>query len=383
MDDLDTPPTTPGGTILAATLGGLLAMSSACADPEPPAGEERFGEPSRTEVQAPIPYRNVSNYDFNYSPSGASESVRVPIGDLIDDLEADFESTRKANNQGRTPVWYGFSSVDGYPLGGRPTFGEVCDPQFGNEIYALESLRRTPKGQNAKDYVTIEGIVTLHPRHYEKLSTCGEGHRYYGAYVLQDESGSIMVLKDSLIADFSYGDRVRIKVRGVVKQFGQMAVIAHETERIERRGSPQQAQGRGPVPYKRLQDTSFADAFDRGRCPRGRNVDLFGFKNRYLDVPDGLGDTYRIEGTVCREPTSRNFNEFTVTSGSCSDQSSTRWTVSMGLDLGRLGLDIERGDRVRVTGPVFGRLAFSPSCGWRFTIQATTVGQLEIDPRNP
>ena len=355
--------------LFALALSGTF---TACVKPEPPDGEDRFGEPTRSEVSASIPYREETT-------ALPKHKSAVPIGDLIDNVEQSFEDQRKAAGQERAPVWYGFAQ-DGYPMGGQPEFDRVCDPGFGNKVYQFG-------GDEGPLPTTIEGVVTLHPRHYEKVSTCGEDHRYYGSYVLQDKSGSITVLKDSLVADFTYGDRVRIEVRGIVKQFGSMAVLTHETKMIERR-----TQATNPddafVPFKKLEETSFAQVMLPDlpqRCPQGD--ELFGFGNNYLDIPDNLGNTYRIEGRVCQEPTNQNFNEFTVRSGECptgdNDSSGRRpegveWTVSMGLDLGRLGLDLQQGDRIQVTGPVFGRLGFSPSCGWRFSMQATTIGQIDV-----
>ena len=74
--------------------------------------------------------------------------------------------------------------------------------------------------------MTVEGIVTTYPRYFQKKLVCGEDERFYGSYFLQDSTGGILVLRDSRIANFTFGDRVRLKVRGILGgQLGEGAAI--------------------------------------------------------------------------------------------------------------------------------------------------------------
>ncbi|MFB6372750.1 MAG: hypothetical protein ABEN55_06480, partial [Bradymonadaceae bacterium] len=259
------------------------------------------------------------------------------------------------------PVWYGFAPGDAYPTGDKRKFGVACEPNFQNRVYKLDSLP-----------ATIEGIVTLEPQHYEKISMCGEDHRYYGSYFIQDATGSILVLKDSRISDFSVGDRVKLDVRGVTKQFGRLSVAAFDDEKVVKRAEDRETKG---APYERLTQT-FGKRFGKpSGWARGNNCwNLDGF-----NVPEGFGNNYRVTGRVCREPNSRNFNELVLQKGpdKCVDNPKVEWTVSMGLELGRRGLGLKKGDVVTVTGPVYGQLIGLVPCKWTFRMIATTVGQFK------
>ncbi|MBU6162736.1 MAG: hypothetical protein KGO50_16595, partial [Myxococcales bacterium] len=68
--------------------------------------------------------------------------------------------------------------------------------------------------------MVIEGVVTLHPRQYVKTPVCGQDERFYGSFVIEDDTGGILVLRDGRVADFTFGDRVRLTVRGLTVTFG-------------------------------------------------------------------------------------------------------------------------------------------------------------------
>jgi hypothetical protein len=64
--------------------------------------------------------------------------------------------------------------------------------------------------------MTIEGVVTLYPRRYLKPTICGQDERNYGVFTLEDDTGGIVVLRDSRVTPYTLGDRVRVTVHGVV-----------------------------------------------------------------------------------------------------------------------------------------------------------------------
>ena len=335
----------------------LMFVAWGCADAQMGKDpDNRWGEPSTTTVTESI----------NYQEASAPAPGPTPIGELLEITDPGASGPGERN-----PVWFGFAPGDPYPMGQTSGHGEACDSGFGNKPYKLDELP-----------VTIEGVVTLHPQHYEKVGLCGEDHRFYGTYYLQDETGSILILKDSRIADFTFGDRVRLRVRGVAKQFGTMAVMTFDKEEVVNEDHLEVG-AQPAVPYEKL-DVSFAERFNRdGKSwgPNGANCwqqptdGPAGF-----DVPDGMFGNYRVTGRVCQEPTSANFNEIVLQkrTDKCVDDPEVLWTASMGLELGRRGVGIEKGDIVTATGPVSGLLIGLVPCNWTFRMAIGSRGQLKI-----
>lgn len=319
--------------LLAAALIGGCAETDAPQNPS-----ERFHSGETTRVGEKI--------DFEQTQPDVTGDV--PIRQLLDLSDPSGDPA---------PVWFGFAPGDAYPQGEKRKFGEACDANFGNKTYKLEKLP-----------AVIEGVVTLAPRHYEKVGTCGEDHRYYGSYFLQDETGAILVLKNSRISDFTYGDRVRLRVRGVTKQFGTLAVLAADETKIDREPTT--------VPYEKL-ETSYRERFELTGQGWERGTNCWNIADGFA-VPPGFGSNFRIRGRVCQEPNNRNFNEMLVQPNTkkCVDDPDFSWTVSLGLELGRRGLDIDRGEVVTVTGPVSGQLVGLTSCEWSLRMVATTMGQI-------
>lgn len=277
----------------------LFVAWTGCAETtEPSSPSERFDRGSTTEIGEELPY---SSDPVEFSGS-------TDIRTLLDISKRDF-------------VWMGTGEGDPYPTGRKREFGAACEPDFGNKVYKLSELP-----------ATIEGVVTLTPRNYQKPSLCGQDHRFYGSYYIQDSTGSILVLKDSRIADFDVGDRVKLKVRGLLASFGTKKVSAFEEVEIER--------DRGPAPYETV-DQSFEDLFGAA-C------------GEYDSIPEGLGDNYRVSGKVCQPPTTRNFGAVVIypSDADCSEEPDKTWRASLGLELEPRVLDLKAGEEVTVTGPV-------------------------------
>lgn len=328
--------------LLVALLACWSSFSGCAETGEPDSAESRFDEGSQTQASGHIEYEEGE-------PGVVGET---PIRELLNITDPGADSG--------TPevVWYGFAPDDAYPQGEDRSFDQPCDTGFGNRYHEVDQLP-----------ATIEGVVTLAPQHYEKVTICGQDHRFYGSYFLQDDSGSILVLRDSRISDFTYGDRVRLRVRGIVKQFGTMGVTVADEVEVERDYSA--------TPYETLTE-SYASRFDRDSERWRRQVECRRISDAFA-VPPGLGNNYRVTGRICQEPNNRNFNEMSLQPGEdeCVDDPDFTWNVSLGLELGRRGLDLEPGQVVTATGPVFGQLVGIRSCEWTFRMQATTVGQFE------
>lgn len=288
---------------LSAFVALLMVGSTGCVEPE--RGEdpgEYFSDGDYGQVQDPIAF-STSPYDF---------TGELPIADLKE-VFAD------------APVWVGFSPGEPYPVSGD------CDPQRDFDVTIPGVVSELP--------VEIEGIVTTHPRYFQKVSVCGVEQRYYGSYTLQDSSGGILVLKDSRIAGFEIGDRVRISARAVMKNFDTLAVLAYSDEEVIN-----SADDRAPVYYEELE--------------------------RAFRPTDDVYEVRRVTGRVVLEPTNQNFNEMRVQS---LEDPNVEWLASVDAELGRRGVGPKLGEVVQVTAPVIN------SFGVRLLISA--LGQLEyVDP---
>jgi hypothetical protein len=298
--------------ISAALLSAALLVSAGCADAKGPLDpHETYGQAQDTDVLEPIPFTE-QNYDFTGETSIAD--LRALIGSEL--------------------VWYGVSPIDPYPTGDERKADVVCDPlgypNVTNEIEELPTF--------------IEGIVTLHPRYFEKMSVCGQDQRYYGSYFIQDETGGIMVLKDSRISDFSFGDRVKLRVRGLVKSFQTYAVLIHDSEEIVEPGTTYDI-------YYEVADEEL------------------GY--------DDLGQVRRISGTIISEPTSTNFNELHLRSDeyytvnpSTGEREYVEFAASIDRELAHRKYDLSEGTRVQLTGPVINSYS-------QYVVLISSLGQVE------
>lgn len=283
------------GLILAAAVAG------GCADPEMEKDpSEYFQEGTVTGVSDPIAFT-----DEPYTIQG-------DIG--IASLQALFPDF--------PPVWLGFSKGKTYPVPGD------CDPERTQDVTVPEYLDELP--------AVIEGVVTLHPRYFQKVSVCGTEERYYGSYIIQDQTGGIHVLKDSRVADFDVGDRVRMKVTGVMRNFDNYFVLAFTDEEVV---TP--AEGPDPIYYEAV-DRPFSAAADAYQVRR-------------------------IRGRVVLEATNQNFNEMAVQS---LENENVEWLVSLDRELGTRGVAPKEGAIVELTGPVI------DSFGMRMLIGS--LGQITV-----
>ena len=269
---------------LAGSLVMGLFLTTACvAIEEPPENlSERYGEAEVATVTEEIAFTDQP-YDFS------GEVTIREIRDLIPEFPR---------------LWLGLSAGDAYPVSGD------CDPQFGGPDLIPPQLDELP--------AVIEGVVTLHPRYFMKVTVCGTEERYYGSYIIQDESGGIMVLKDSRVAEFDVGDRVRLRVRSLLRNFSNLTVLGFDQEEVLTDRS-----NREPIYYVEL------------TRPFRENEDLY--------------EVRRITGRVEMEATNQNFNEMKVRS---VENPNITWLVSLDRELGGRGVAPKQGDLVQLTGPV-------------------------------
>ncbi len=260
------------------------------------------GDGEYTTVSDPIEFTDEP-YDFTGD---------TPIGELRELIP----------DQDDEAVWHAFSSDEPYPV------QDDCNPEFGGAEQAPASLDELP--------ATIEGVVTLHPRYFENSTFCGSRERYYGTYTLQDASGGIHVLRNSRIGEFDVGDRVRIRVRAITREFSMEAVLTFDEQEV-------------------LTDRDSREAI------------YFEEIGREFDEDEDLYQVRRITGEVVTEATNQNFNEMVVQP---QDDPDVEWLVSLDRELGTRGVGPKEGDIVELTGPVV------DSFGLRMLI--ASLGKIEI-----
>jgi hypothetical protein len=273
---------------LLAPLALLLATAS-CAETGEPIDRDDPNEfdvvtVDQIGVEEPIAY-TATNYSFT-GPSTMAE------------LNALFDKKPPADFN-----YYALEPGSPYPI------ADNCTPyntRFPTNVVTETALP-----------MTVEGIVTTYPRYFQKKLVCGEDERFYGSYFLQDSTGGILVLRDSRIADFTFGDRVRLKVRGILGgQFDNVptrAVLIGEAEVVSKAN---------PIYYEQT-EAGFA-------------------------VED-IGKVKRIKGIITLEPTNFNFNEMALKHPT---EPGVTWAVSLDRELGQRRPKLRLGDTVEITGPV-------------------------------
>lgn len=276
---------------LAAICGLLSAGLSACADAGGPLDPEKtYDQGATAEVEEPIGFTD-QQYDFT--------------GDTaIADLRSSFVDAINPSDR----FSYGIGADALYPIGDERKDSYDCDFDPTNPYQS--PIKQVP-GLPA----TIEGVVTLHPRYFQKMTVCGEDQRYYGSFFLQDGTDGILVLHDSRVADFTFGNRVKLRVRGMVKAYDTYAVLAYDQDEVI------EPDTKYDVYYETVTD-------------------------RQLGLDDA-GKVRRVSGEIVSEPTNANFNEMHV-----QGDSGTEWVISLDRELGLRGIGLKNGMRVQITGPV-------------------------------
>lgn len=281
----------------------------ACGGPEEPdTSLDAYGTPTTTSTTEPVSYTDTP-YDFTGT---------TPIQDLYGLIDQS------------AFVWYGTSPDYTYPA------NAPCDER-GNEIVSVPELP-----------TEIEGIVTLHPRYFQKITFCGSDQRFYGSYFIQDSSGGFLILKDSRIADFVMGDRVKLKVTGLLKYFDSYAVLTHEDEEV---------------------------------VSRGHDVYTEFIGDRELSAAD-IGKTVTVRRELASDATNYNFSEmclveigqpYSACDPSCVANEQCLGSVLVSLDREieqRDPLVFHQGDILEITGPVVN------SFGLRLLVART--GQISV-----
>lgn len=183
----------------------LLLVAVGCADDlrEDPALGEQFDTPGE---QRPV------NEPVRYVERTADRAYGLPrtgepgIGDLIALMPSE------AISAGEPDLWAAEGDAPPCP-----------NPERVQTVDALPMV--------------VEGVVTIQPRQYLKVPVCDQDERYYGAFVVEDDTGGIVVLRNSRVSWFGPGDRVRLTVRALMFTFREPStrvVVSADIERVER-----------------------------------------------------------------------------------------------------------------------------------------------------
>ncbi len=319
---------------LASALVAVASLSACAAEWEEPTLDNREAAGSADLIEESVAFAPR----FTGEGSGRVEQrYGLPVGDgsgVADLLDL-----------------IGSASTDFLVASGDEPAGDVCS--------SIAVSPRLP--------MTITGVVSLASQKYLKVPVCGQDERFYASFVVEDDTGGIVVLRDGRVSEFDFGDHVRLTVRGLIEPYaGQKYVVISDTEKLE---------GSSEVRYT-PSDVAFSDA--------------------------DLGRTMRVSGFVLQEPTSSNFNAMVVSNrplpeagvgestavcrencaGTCrakcpSDTANTLcvdricpaacaggasfnvdllptacWNVSLEQELGRRGVKVLLGSRISVTAPV-------------------------------
>jgi hypothetical protein len=233
----------------------------------------------------------------------------------------------------------------------------------------------------------IEAVVTLHPRQYQKVPVCEQDERHYGTFTIEDDGGGIVVMRDSRVAIFSVGDRVRLTVTATMFTYREpqtRAILAADIERLD----PPSADMDRAILY-----SGQTDAFDGEDVARTRRIEGY-----VVESPTNLNYGAMIIGSsfpgepgeaeidpvcesICMGRCQRNCGvnacETTICPALCRDGATdvdpdavpTCWETNLDAELVRRGIGPQVGAHVAVTGPVV------DSFGLKIWIQR--IGQIE------
>ena len=125
--------------------------------------------------------------------------------------------------------------------------------------------------------MVVEGVVTIPGTYYIKVSVCDQEEKFYGSFAIEDDTGGIMVLRDSRVAQVQPGNVVRLTVHTLV--------ISDNFGRIDSRA---------------------VLSYDLEILPESRDL-LFSTTTQSIDG-EHVGRTTQVEGFMLENPSNLNFS---------------------------------------------------------------------------
>ncbi len=220
--------------------------------------------------------------------------------------------------------------------------------------------------------ITVEAVVTLFPRQYLKLPICGQDERHYGVYTVEDDTGGLIVLRDSRVAAFGHGDRVRLTVSGITLTYGRdidtRAILIAD---VEPTGES------GPVLFTQVdtgfttEDVGFVERVEGyvWQVPTNDNFSQLVLAKEpvggEVKLEDLTGDALTC-ALACEPKCNAGCNKPALCAAACAercldakpgeklseDEIPVCWIIGLGSELGKRGLTYPPAAHLRVTGPV-------------------------------
>jgi hypothetical protein len=283
----------------------------------------------------------------------------------------------------------------GLPRAGQPGIADLIalfPPEAAGfddpDIFSADGLFSGPGGENCRGGspeiaaelpLEIEAVVTVYPRQYMKVTVCGQDERHYGSFTIEDDTGGIVVLRDSRVTPWSYGDRIKLNVRALMLTFGRdldtRAILLSDIEKaaqlVETDGLAK------PILFERQVEMFTADDASRVKRIDGyvhvqpTNDNFNSLVMTSEPIPIGISDQdfegetlqcVRTCETSCR--TSR-CDSVAVCGDACADACLEQggssisvdtlpvcWMVGVDIELGRRGFAPKEGERLQLTGPI-------------------------------
>ena len=236
----------------------------------------------------------------------------------------------------------------------------------------------------------IEGVVTLHPRRYLKIPVCDQDEKHYGSFTIEDDTGGIVVLRDSRIAPFRTGDRVRLVVDAITLTYLEPTTRAILTASVELMDTPSGAEGR-VVYFERTNNEFGPNDITRVRriegfavqSPSNKNFGSLIVADKLIPAP-GNGEVNRIcelnclGQCTCGQDVCQDAICPAVCQGADAEFNATSlpicWQVGFDTELTRRGYVYPYGAHMIVTGPVVDN--------YDVQIWVQELGQIEVLDEN-
>jgi hypothetical protein len=272
------------------------------------------------------------------------------------------------------------------------------DPKFFSSNAQPLSCSNGRTTQSASLPMTVEGVVTIPGTYYIKVSVCDQEEKFYGSYVIEDDTGGIMVLRDSRVAQVQPGDVVRMTVHTIavsdnLGRTDSRAVLSYELEILPEKKD---------VLYQRTQSPLTTEDVGRTRqvegyaieLPTNLNFSTLVLSDKNFPVTDSSGSSVcqnycqpacatacvgagtsdvcetRICPALCAEYDAENAGGGDPTEF-LTDRLPTCWVVGLNQELLRRGYNFADANRLRATGPVLRDYS-------SLTVTVEKLGQIEI-----
>jgi hypothetical protein len=323
-----------------------------------PVGSRWSESPAHNPVEEPVSYVERAGGLQYGLPSGATEAV-----DPIDGIQRPLSSI--ADLIALLPEGdISFSDPNIFS-------SDRNEPQCDNGRVAVD--RDLP--------MIIDAVVTLHPRQYTKVPVCDQDERNYGTYTVEDDTGGIVVLRDSRVAWFQAGDRIRLTVDAAIYTFTGPETRSVLTATVEPLFQSDNIEDR-VIYYTRQTDPfSLVDITETRRieglvaqAPTNKNFSTMILSDRPLPQR-GNGEVNEVcmvrcapecaekyckvrDSTLCREQICPALCEnapndlFTSEDDEAEALIPICWEANLDVELARRGYTYAIGSRLAVTGPV-------------------------------